>query len=191
MNKLSLSAINDSIMSLNHNVSEIINQAHTQINQHLDQNGITLSNINSEYLNKNQHNDKIMVNNLFVKELKLNNQPLFDGDAISYGSNSLSLSNELLVNNEQVLLKNDTCLTLCYEGIYSAYLLSNKSEIVISGLYQESNIGDLIVPVSILGKNSTTTVGNGKFAVLIKCTDDECSIEPGNQQSVITNVIMR
>lgn len=191
MNELSLSAINDSIMSLNHNVSEIINQAHTQINQHLDQNGITLSNINSEYLNKNQHNDKIMVNNLFVKELRLNNQPLFDGDVISYGSNSLSLSNELLVNNEQVLLKNDTCLTLCYEGIYSAYLLSNKSEIVISGLYQESNIGDLIVPVSILGKNSTTTVGNGKFAVLIKCTDDECSIEPGNQQSVITNVIMR
>ena len=191
MNELSLSAINDSIMSLNHNVSEIINQAHTQINQHLDQNGITLSNINSEYLNKNQHNDKIMVNNLFVKELRLNNQLLFDGDVISYGSNSLSLSNELLVNNEQVLLKNDTCLTLCYEGIYSAYLLSNKSEIVISGLYQESNIGDLIVPVSILGKNSTTTVGNGKFAVLIKCTDDECSIEPGNQQSVITNVIMR
>lgn len=191
MNELSLSAINDSIMNLNHNVSEIINQAHAQINQHLDQNGITLSNINSEYLNKNQHNDKIMVNNLFVKELKLNGQPLFDGDLISYGSNSLSLSNELLVNNEQVLLKNDTCLTLCYEGIYSAYLLSNKSEIVISGLYQESNIGDLIVPVSILEKNSTTTVGNGSFAVLIKCTDDECSIEPGNQQSVITNVIMR
>lgn len=191
MNELSLSAINDSIMSLNHNISEIINQAHAQINQHLDQNGITLSNINSEYLNKNQHNDKIMVNNLFVKELKLNGQPLFDGDLISYGSNSLSLSNELLVNNEQVLLKNDTCLTLCYEGIYSAYLLSNKSEIVISGLYQELNIGDLIVPVSILEKNSTTTVGNGSFAVLIKCTDDECSIEPGNQQSVITNVIMR
>lgn len=191
MNELSLSTINDSIMSLNHNVSEIINQAHTQINQHLDQNGITLSNINSEYLNKNQHNDKIMVNNLFVKELRLNNQPLFDGDVISYGSNSLSLSNELLVNNEQVLLKNDTCLTLCYEGIYSVYLLSNKSEIVISGLYQESNIGDLIIPVSILEKNSTTTVGNGSFAVLIKCTDDECSIEPGNQQSVITNVIMR
>ena len=191
MNELSLSAINDSIMSLNHNVSEIINQAHAQINQHLDQNGITLSNINSEYLNKNQHNDKIMVNNLFVKELKLNGQPLFDGDVISCGSNSLSLSNELLVNNEQVLLKNDTCLTLCYEGIYSAYLLSNKSEIVISGLYQESNIGDLIIPVSILEKNSTTTVGNGKFAVLIKCTDDECSIEPENQQSVITNVIMR
>nr|DAS34016.1 MAG TPA: hypothetical protein [Caudoviricetes sp.] len=191
MNELSLSAINDSIMSLNHNVSKIINQAHAQINQHLDQNGITLSNINSEYLNKNQHNDKIMVNNLFVKELKLNGQPLFDGDVISYGSNSLSLSNELLVNNEQVLLKNDTCLTLCYEGIYSAYLLSNKSEIVISGLYQESNIGDLIIPVSILEKNSTTTVGNGSFAVLIKCADDECSIEPGNQQSVITNVIMR
>ena len=191
MNELSLSAINDSIMSLNHNVSEIINQAHAQINQHLDQNGITLSNINSEYLNKNQHNDKIMANNLFVKELKLNGQPLFDGDVISYGSNSLSLSNELLVNNEQVLLKNDTCLTLCYEGIYSAYLLSNKSEIVISGLYQESNIGDLIIPVSILEKNSTTTVGNGSFAVLIKCTDDECSIEPENQQSVITNVIMR
>ena len=191
MNELSLSAISDSIMSLNHNVSKIINQAHTQINQHLDQNGITLSNINSEYLNKNQHNDKIMVNNLFVKELKLNDQPLFDGDVISYGSNSLSLSNELLVNNEQVLLKNDTCLTLCYEGIYSAYLLSNKSEIVISGLYQESNIGDLIIPVSILEKNSTTTVGNGSFAVLIKCTDDECSIEPGNQQSVIMNVIMR
>ena len=70
MNEISLSAINDSLMSLNHNVFEIINQAHTQINEHLDQNGITLSNINSEYLNKNQRNDKIMVNNLFVKELK-------------------------------------------------------------------------------------------------------------------------
>lgn len=191
MNEISLSAINDSLMSLNHNVSEIINQAHTQINEHLDQNGITLSNINSEYLNKNQHNDKIMVNNLFVKELRLNGKNIFDGDVISYGSNSLSLSDELLVNDEQVLLENDTCSTLCYEGVYFAYLLSNKSEIVISGLYEESNIGDLIIPVSILEKNSTTTVGNENFAVLIKCTDDECSIEPGNQQSIITNVIMR
>ena len=187
MEELSLKSVNDNIITLSNNVDNIINRAHNRINEYLEINGIPLSNIYNEYIGKNQHIDMLYANNLLVNNMQLNDKFFIDNDKIVYGDNSLSLANGLKVNEEQVLLEDDTCFSLSYEGVYTTYLIKDKSEIVASGLYNGTETMDLIIPVSI----STSVFGYRNAGVTVIHSGDECSIAPTDSGFVITNVIMR
>ena len=191
MEELSLKSVNDNIITLSNNVNNIINRAHNRINEYLEINGIPLGNIYNEYIGKNQHIDMLHANNLLVNNMQLNNKFFVDNDKIVYGDNSLSLANGLKVNEEQVLLEDDTCFSLSYEGVYTTYLIKDKSEIVVSGLYNGTETIDLIIPVSMLSEISTSVFGYRNAGVTVTRSGDECSIAPIDSGFVITNVIMR
>lgn len=191
MEELSLKSVNDNIITLSNNVDNIINRAHNRINEYLEINGIPLGNIYNEYIGKNQHIDMLHANNLLVNNMQLNNKSFIDNDKIVYGDNSLSLANGLKVNEEQVLLEDDTCFSLSYEGVYTIYLIKDKSEIIVSGLYNGTETIDLIIPVSMLSEISTSVFGYRSAGVTVKRSGDECSIAPIDSRFVITNVIMR
>lgn len=191
MEELSLKSVNDNIITLSNNVDDIINRAHNRINEYLEINGIPLSNIYNEYIGKNQHIDMLYANNLLVNNMQLNDKFFIDNDKIVYGDNSLSLANGLKVNEEQVLLEDDTCFSLSYEGVYTTYLIKNKSEIVVSGLYNGTETIDLIIPVSMLSEISTSVFGYRNAGVTVIRSGDECSMASTDSGFVITNVIMR
>lgn len=191
MEELSLKSVNDNIITLSNNVDNIINRAHNRINEYLEINGIPLGNIYNEYIGKNQHIDMLHANNLLVNNMQLNNKSFIDNDKIVYGDNSLSLANGLKVNGEQVLLEDDTCFSLSYEGVYTTYLIKDKSEIVVSGLYNGTETIDLIIPVSMLSEISTSVFGYRSAGVTVTRSGDECSIASTDSGFVITNVIMR
>lgn len=191
MEELSLKSVNDNIITLSNNVDNIINRAHNRINEYLEINGIPLGNIYNEYIGKNQHIDMLHANNLLVNNMQLNNKSFIDNDKIVYGDNSLSLANGLKVNEEQVLLEDDTCFSLSYEGVYTTYLIKDKSEIVVSGLYNGTETIDLIIPVSMLSEISTSVFGYRSAGVTVTRSGDECSIASTDSGFVITNVIMR
>lgn len=191
MEELSLKSVNDNIITLSNNVDNIINRAHNRINEYLEINGIPLGNIYNEYIGKNQHIDMLHANNLLVSNMQLNSKSFIDNDKIVYGDNSLSLTNGLKVNEEQVLLEDDTCFSLSYEGVYTTYLIKDKSEIVVSGLYNGTETIDLIIPVSMLSEISTSVFGYRSAGVTVTRSGDECSIVPTDSGFVITNVIMR
>ena len=191
MEELSLKSVNDNIITLSNNVDNIINRAHNRINEYLEINGIPLGNIYNEYIGKNQHIDMLHANNLLVNNMQLNDKFFIDNNKIVYGDNSLSLTNGLKVNEEQVLLEDDTCFSLSYEGIYTTYLIKDKSEIVVSGLYNGTETIDLIIPVSMLSEISTSVFGYRSAGVTVTRSGDEGSIAPTDSGFVITNVIMR
>lgn len=191
MEELSLKSVNDNIITLSNNVDNIINRAHNRINEYLEINGIPLGNIYNEYIGKNQHIDMLHANNLLVNNMQLNDKSFIDNNKIVYGDNSLSLANGLKVNEEQVLLEDDTCFSLSYEGVYTTYLIKDKSEIVISGLYNGTETIDLIIPVSMLSEISTSVFGYRNAGVTVIRSGDECSIALTDSGFVITNVIMR
>lgn len=191
MEELSLKSVNDNIITLSNNVDDIINRAHNRINEYLEINGIPLSNIYNEYIGKNQHIDMLHANNLLVNNMQLNNKSFIDNNKIVYGDNSLSLTDGLKVNEEQVLLEDDTCFSLSYEGVYTTYLIKDKSEIVVSGLYNGTETIDLIIPVSMLSEISTSVFGYRNAGVTVIRSGDECSIASTDSGFVITNVIMR
>ena len=191
MEELSLKSVNDNIITLSNNVDNIINRAHNRINEYLEINGIPLGNIYNEYIGKNQHIDMLHANNLLVNNMQLNNKSFIDNDKIVYGDNSLSLANGLKVNEEQVLLEDDTCFSLSYEGVYTTYLIKDKSEIVVSGLYNGTETIDLMIPVSMLSEISTSVFGYRNAGVTVTRSGDECSIASTDSGFVITNVIMR
>lgn len=191
MEELSLKSVNDNIITLSNNIDNIINRAHNRINEYLEINGIPLSNIYNEYIGKNQHIDMLHANNLLVNNMQLNNKSFIDNNKIVYGDNSLSLTDGLKVNEEQVLLEDDTCFSLSYEGVYTTYLIKDKSEIVVSGLYNGTETIDLIIPVSMLSEISTSVFGYRNAGVTVIRSGDECSIASTDSGFVITNVIMR
>lgn len=191
MEELSLKSVNDNIITLSNNVDNIINRAHNRINEYLEINGIPLGNIYNEYIGKNQHIDMLHANNLLVNNMQLNNKSFINNDKIVYGDNSLSLANGLKVNEEQVLLEDDTCFSLSYEGVYTTYLIKDKSEIVVSGLYNGTETIDLVIPVSMLSEISTSVFGYRNAGVTVTRSGDECSITSTDSGFVITNVIMR
>lgn len=191
MEELSLKSVNDNIITLSNNVDNIINRAHNRINEYLEINGIPLGNIYNEYIGKNQHIDMLHANNLLVNNMQLNNKFFINNDKIVYGDNSLSLANRLKVNEEQVLLEDDTCFSLSYEGVYTTYLIKDKSEIVVSGLYNGTETIDLIIPVSMLSEISTSVFGYRNAGVTVTRSGDECSITSTDSGFVITNVTMR
>lgn len=186
MENLSLDALNETIMILSHDVDDIMTKSKEKVSNYLKTNGVTNGNITSEYILKNNTIDTLNVDNLFVKDLQIGGKSFIKNNIITYGNNTLELNNILLSNDKQVLFSDDTCFTSCYDGIYSVYLLKDKAEIVVSAIYDNKNIGDIIIPASLLkeGKNAF------KGVTVIK-NDDECSIMPNENKLTFTNIIMR
>lgn len=85
-----------------------------------------------------------------------------------------------------MLFSDDTCFTSCYDGIYSVYLLKDKAEIVVSTMYDNKNIGDIIIPVSLLKEGENAFKG-----ITVIKNNDECSIRSNDSKLILINVIMR
>ena len=174
MENLSLDALNETIMNLSHDVDNIMVKSEEKVSEYLRTNGVTNGNITSEYILKNNKIDT------------LNGKSFIQNNVITYGNNTLELSNILLSNNKQVLFSDDTCFTSCYDGIYSVYLLEGKTEIIVSAMYDNKNIGDIIIPVSLLKEGENAFKG-----ITVIKNNDECSIIPNENKLTFTNVIMR
>ena len=186
MENLSLDALNETIMNLCNDVDDIMTKSKEKVSDYLKTNGVTSGNITSEYILKNNTIDILNVDNLFVKDLRIGGKSFIQNNVITYGNNTLELSNILLSNNKQVLFSDDTCFTSCYDGIYSVYLLEGKTEIIVSAMYDNKNIGDIIIPVSLLKEGENAFKG-----ITIIKNNDECSIIPNENKLTFTNVIMR
>ena len=186
MENLSLDALNETIMNLSHDVDNIMAKSEEKVSEYLRTNGVTNGNITSEYILKNNKIDTLNVKNLFVKDLQIGGKSFIQNNVITYGNNTLELSNILLSNNKQVLFSDDTCFTSCYDGIYSVYLLKDKAEIVVSAMYNNKNIGDIIIPVQSLKEGENAFIG-----VTVIKNDDECSIRSNDSKLILINVIMR
>ena len=186
MENLSLDALNETIMNLSHDVDDIMAKSEEKVSEYLRTNGVTNGNITSEYILKNNKIDTLNVKNLFVKDLQIGGKSFIQNNVITYGNNTLELSNILLSNNKQVLFSDDTCFTSCYDGIYSVYLLKGKAEIVVSAMYDNKNIGDIIIPAQSLKEGENTF----KSVTIIK-NNDECSIRSNDSKLILINVIMR
>lgn len=187
MENLSLASLNDALMSLSNDVDQIIHNSKQKVYEHVKTHGVTAGNIQTEYILKNNNVDTLFVNNLFVDDLQIGGKSLFNSNIITYGNNSIKLDNTLSLNDKQVLLENDTCFSSCYEGIYSAYLLNNKAEIVISASYDNNNIGDIIIPINIIKEG----INNFNYKLIITKDNDECTIKTNDPKLVINNIIMR
>lgn len=118
--------------------------------------------------------------------MQIGGKSFIQNNIITYGNNTLELSNILLSNNKQVLFSDDTCFTSCYDGIYSVYLLEGKTEIIVSAIYDNKNIGDIIIPVSLLKEGENAFKG-----ITVIKNNDECSIIPNENKLTFINVIMR
>jgi len=177
---LSLDALNETIMNLSHDVDNIMAKSEEKVSEYLRTNGVMSGNITSEYILKNNKIDTLNVKNLFVKDLQIGGKSFIQNNIITYGSNIL------LSNNKQVLFSDDTCFTSCYDGIYSVYLLEGKTEIIVSAMYDNKNIGDIIIPVSLLKEGENAFKG-----ITVIKNNDECSIIPNENKLTFTNVIMR
>ena len=191
MENLSLDALNETIMNLSHDVDNIVAKSEEKVSEYLRTNGVTSGNITSEYILKNNKIDTLNVKNLFVKDLQIGGKSFIQNNVITYGNNTLELSNILLSNNKQVLFSDDTCFTSCYDGIYSVYLLEGKTEIIVFRSTHRivkvlKNIGDIIIPVSLLKEGENAFKG-----ITIIKNNDECSITPNENKLTFTNVIMR
>lgn len=186
MENLSLDALNETIMILCNDVDDIMTKSKEKVSDYLKTNGVTNGNITSEYILKNNKIDTLNVKNLFVKDLQIGGKSFIQNNVITYGNNTLELSNILLSNNKQVLFSDDTCFASCYDGIYSVYLLKDKAEIVVSAMYDNKNIGDIIIPASLLKEGENAFKG-----VTVIKNNDECSIMPNENKFTFTNVIMR
>ena len=186
MENLSLDALNETIMNLCNDVDDIMTKSKEKVSDYLKTNGVTNGNITSEYILKNNTIDTLNVNNLFVKDLRIGGKSFIQNNIITYGNNTLELNNILLSNDKQVLFSDDTCFTSCYDGIYSVYLLEGKTEIIVSAMYDNKNIGDIIIPVSLLKEGENAFKG-----ITIIKNNDECSIIPNENKLTFTNVIMR
>ena len=186
MENLSLDALNETIMNLCNDVDDIMTKSKEKVSDYLKTNGVTNGNITSEYILKNNTIDILNVDNLFVKDLQIGGKSFIKNNIITYGNNTLELNNILLSNDKQVLFSDDTCFTSCYDGIYSVYLLEGKTEIIVSAMYDNKNIGDIIIPVSLLKEGENAFKG-----ITIIKNNDECSITPNENKLIFTNVIMR
>ena len=186
MENLSLDALNETIMILCNDVDDIMTKSKEKVSDYLKTNGVTNGNITSEYILKNNTIDTLNVNNLFVKDLRIGGKSFIQNNIITYGNNTLELNNILLSNDKQVLFSDDTCFTSCYDGIYSVYLLEGKTEIIVSTIYDNKNIGDIIIPVSLLKEGENAFKG-----ITVIKNNDECSIVPNENKLTFTNVIMR
>ena len=186
MENLSLDALNETIMILCNDVDDIMTKSKEKVSDYLKTNGVTSGNITSEYILKNNTIDILNVNNLFVKDLRIGGKSFIQNNIITYGNNTLELNNILLSNDKQVLFSDDTCFTSCYDGIYSVYLLEGKTEIIVSAMYDNKNIGDIIIPVSLLKEGENAFKG-----ITIIKNNDECSIIPNENKLTFTNIIMR
>lgn len=186
MENLSLDALNETIMNLCNDVDDIMTKSKEKVSEYLITNGVTSGNITSEYILKNNKIDTLNVKNLFVKDLQIGGKSFIQNNIITYGNNTLELNNILLSNDKQVLFSDDTCFTSCYDGIYSVYLLKDKAEIVVSAMYDNKNIGDIIIPTSLLKESENTFKG-----VTVVKNNDECSIMPNENKLTFINVIMR
>lgn len=186
MENLSLDALNETIMNLCNDVDDIMTKSKEKVSDYLKTNGVTNGNITSEYILKNNTIDTLNVNNLFVKDLRIGGKSFIQNNIITYGNNTLELNNILLSNDKQVLFSDDTCFTSCYDGIYSVYLLKGKAEIVVSTMYGNKNIGDIIIPVSLLKEGENAFKG-----ITVIKNNDECSIVQNDNKLTFTNIIMR
>lgn len=186
MENLSLDALNKTIMILCNDVDDIMTKSKEKVSDYLKTNGVTNGNITSEYILKNNTIDTLNVNNLFVKDLRIGGKSFIQNNIITYGNNTLELNNILLSNDKQVLFSDDTCFTSCYDGIYSVYLLKDKAEIVVSTMYDNKNIGDIIIPAQSLKEGENVFKG-----VTVIKNDDECSIRSNDSKLILINVIMR
>lgn len=186
MENLSLDALNETIMILCNDVDDIMTKSEEKVSDYLKTNGVTNGNITSEYILKNNTIDTLNVDNLFVKDLQIGGKSFIQNNIITYGNNTLELNNILSSNDKQVLFSDDTCFTSCYDGIYSVYLLKGKAEIVVSAMYDNKNIGDIIIPVSLLKEGENAFKG-----VTVIKNNDECSIVPNDNKLTFTNIIMR
>ena len=186
MENLSLDALNETIMILCNDVDDIMTKSKEKVSDYLKTNGVTNGNITSEYILKNNMIDILNVDNLFVKDLQIGGKSFIKNNIITYGNNTLELNNILLSNDKQVLFSDDTCFTSCYDGIYSVYLLEGKTEIIVSAIYDNKNIGDIIIPVSLLKEGENAFKG-----ITVIKNNDECSIIPNENKLTFINVIMR
>lgn len=186
MENLSLDALNETIMILCNDVDDIMAKSEEKVSEYLRTNGVTNGNITSEYILKNNKIDTLNVKNLFVKDLQIGSKSFIQNNVITYGNNTLELNNILLSNDKQVLFSDDTCFTSYYDGIYSVYLLKDKAEIVVSAMYDNKNIGDIIIPVQSLKEGENAFKG-----VTVIKNNDECSIRSNDSKLILINVIMR
>ena len=173
-------------MNLCNDVDDIMAKSEEKVSEYLRTNGVTSGNITSEYILKNNKIDSLNVKNLFVKDLQIGGKSFIQNNVITYGNNTLELNNILLSNDKQVLFSDDTCFTSCYDGIYSVYLLKDKAEIVVSAMYDNKNIGDIIIPAQSLKEGENAFKG-----VTVIKNNDECSIVPNDNKLTFTNIIMR